>query len=192
MFGGTKVMGELLGTNDNCSCIAKDQVRAQAACVGFILEDELPYCLFKSVKQEYVFTDRALIIYAGEAAVGKKRFVSRFDYTEHIISNVSFETAGMSATDLDCELKFDIGNKQVSIDVKKNEQDIAISYYRGILRVSQAMMQNRQKFRTALEMMGKSLTSGTPAGKDLEALIEQVYHRYNPISYSDAFQRAGF
>lgn len=187
--GGAKVMGEMLGQNDNCTCISKDHVRAEAVCAPFILEEDIPFCLFKSNKQEFVLTDKAMIIYAGEAAAGKKRSVSRFDFYEHVITNVSFETAGLSATDLDCELKFKIANYAISIDIKKSEQDTAIAYYRGILRVSREMEKNVQKFKT----LTKALTSTVGiSGPELEAQLEHIYNRYQPESYEDVFRSAGF
>ena len=82
-------------------------------------DDEKIFFLIKSKTDEYCFTNLALIHVDGTSAVSKKRLVKRFDYYRHKISHVMIETAG--TVDLDCELKFMIGNEEFSIDVDRNQ-----------------------------------------------------------------------
>ena len=60
---------------------------------------------------QYIFTDKAFVAVFGEAAAGKKRLIRRWDFYDEYISEVVFETAGVGATDHDCELKFVIGRE---------------------------------------------------------------------------------
>lgn len=192
MFGGaaTKVMSDVMGTADNCSCFYRGHAKSQFTYAAFLLPDETPYMLFKSVKAEYCFTDIAVVITYG-AAAGKKRTVLRLDYAESSITNVTFETAGMSITDLDCEIKFQIGNQALSIDVKKAETDQAIPGYRVLQELSRVQVRNQKKLRLAIENVHKglppSLDSNTAAHQI--NLVHTLFETLNPISYKEVFER---
>jgi hypothetical protein len=186
-----KVMGEAMGVADNCSCFFRANARSQFTYAPFLLPDETAYLLFKSSKAEYCFTDNAVVISFGEAAAGKKRTVLRFDYAEDIVDNVTFETAGMSVTDQDCEIKFKIGVQPVSIDIKKAETDQAIMAYRVIVELSRVQGRCRKKLRIATENLQKGLPPNLDAstGAHQIQLVHSLIETLNPMSYKDVFER---
>lgn len=92
--------------------------KGAAADYLFHEDQEKIYFLIKSRKDEYCFTNLALIHVDGESAISAKRVIRRCDFAQHAIADVSIETAG--TVDLDIELKFSIGEKPFSIDVRKS------------------------------------------------------------------------
>ena len=185
-------MAEVAGTSDNCSVYFRDQAQANATFAHFLLPNEKPYILLKSIKAEYIFTNLAYIFSYGEAAAGRKRNIYRYDYCMHKLSNVSFETAGMSVTDLDCEIKFTLGDNNISIDVKKAETELAVMVYRVILQLSLEQQRDEQK----LEFAKASLTQAHFHVQDeIKAanhmsLIDQIITKFNPVSYHELFEIA--
>lgn len=200
MFGGaSRVMSEMAGTSDNCTCIFdSNRIRAESQYVGlFVPHDEIPFMLLKCIKGEYIFTDKAFITVFGDAAVGKKRFVGRYDFYDNYISEVGFETSGIGATDLDCELKFLIGGNAVSIDIKKAEADAAAMVYRVLIAVSRAQVINAQKYKLAESALLRNTFTEAKQGNlprtvhDDMTAIDGIYERYRPASYIEVFRSTG-
>ena len=52
-------------------------------------DQEKIYFLIKSRKDEYCFTNLALIHVDGESAISAKRLIRRYDYAQHAITQVS-------------------------------------------------------------------------------------------------------
>ena len=118
---------DMMGTSDNCVPISRHS--KDAAIIGdllnYITTDEKPYIILKSKVKEYIFTDCALIYVERDNAAGTKRRFTRFDYIDHMITQPSFETAGMGMTDLAVELRFHIGQQFIEIDIVKAELEKA-------------------------------------------------------------------
>lgn len=192
MFSGAaKVMGEMTGVSDNCSCYFRANAATQFTYGAFLLPDETPYILFKSIKEEYCFTDMSLVVSAGEAAVGKKRTIRRFEYANDMVDDVSFETAGVSVTDLDCEIKFRIGGAYISLDVKKSETELAVMAYRVILELSRVQQRCAKKMALAADSIKKTFPSGLEAtsGVHQVQLVHTLVETFNPVSYKEVFER---
>ena len=114
-----KIAAEALGLSDIGVIVeSKDFDKVDADDYLFHEDHEKIYFLIKSRKDEYCFTNLALIHVDGESAISAKRVIRRYDYAQYAIAQVSIETAG--TVDLDIELKFTIGDKLFSIDVRKS------------------------------------------------------------------------
>ena len=165
----------------------------------FILAEETAYIVLRSLKDINIFTDQAYIRISGNAAVGTKRNVVRLDWAKYEISSVRFETTGMSATDLDCELKFTIANTEVSIDIVKEREVDAIKIYRLLCSLCKVQQQNvrLKSFSSTLPQIHVTLPSGVEPGptvtSTLTTWIEEALSRYDPVSYKGVFEnyRAG-
>ncbi|HYW30240.1 MAG TPA: PH domain-containing protein [Gemmatimonas sp.] len=81
-------------------------------------DKERIFFLIKSKKDEYCFTNLALVHVDGDSAVSSKRSIRRYPWGTSAVHGVSIETAG--TIDLDIELKFNIGDVKLSIDVRKS------------------------------------------------------------------------
>ena len=108
----------------------------------------------------------------------------RLDWAKNDITTVSFETAGMSVTDQDCELKFTVGQMTFSIDIAKEQQLQAIKIYRLITRLCQTQQQNARlkAFTSTLPQIHINLPSGVEAGPVVTAALttwidEALLHR---------------
>ncbi len=184
-------MSEVTGTADNCSVFFRVQAMNNFGYRTFLLPDETPYILFKSHKAEYCFTDAGFITSFGDATLGKKRSVVRFDWCDDRLDRVSFETAGMSVTDMDCEVKFQIGSAYISVDIRKSETDAAIAAYRVLVELSRTQSRFTKKLKIANDSIAKSLSA--PLDANSGALHFQLAHSLietlNPISYREVFER---
>jgi hypothetical protein len=107
---GLSDIGVVIGPNDYDKVDADDYL--------FHEDNEKIFFLIKSKKDEYCFTNLAMVHVDGESAVSSKRSIRRYPWSKCPVSNVAIETAG--TIDLDVELKFTIGDVTLSIDVRKN------------------------------------------------------------------------
>jgi hypothetical protein len=198
MFGGvTKVLSEGVGTADNCSVyFGQPNIQAKSDYLQFILPDEQPQILMKCTKGEYIFTDCGFTVIFGEAAAGRKRQIRRFDYREHAVHDIAFETCGV--VDNDCTMTLNIGSTSISIDIKKPEQELGIKVYRILHALSIVQEAEKRYFALASSAfnaaLGSSLTSDPAALNNLIGIsmqgAESIANRYNRRSYRDVFEQA--
>ncbi len=121
---------EMAGTSDIGMILAPDQFnQAQADDYIFHEDNEKTYFLIKSKKDEYCFTERALIHVDGESALSTKRNVKRYEYCYNPVQEgVLIETAGN--IDRDVEIKFNLGNNRFDIDVTKSQLESLKDLYK--------------------------------------------------------------
>ncbi len=196
MFSGAKIGADLVGTADNCSSV-HFQATASELSSKYLLNDEKIFIFLKSAKEDHIFTDQAYISVKGNTAGGLKRLIQRFEYHQHAITNVAFETGGVGMTDQDCELKFTIGGMALSIDLKKPELENGILFYRTLAAVAQAQVRNAKR----MAFYSKSspnvhIVDGANAAAILAAVranaVDEVMamtDQYNPVSYLSVFQQ---
>ncbi|TYZ67249.1 hypothetical protein PybrP1_006027 [[Pythium] brassicae (nom. inval.)] len=163
MFKG--LTKDLSGTADIC-LIATDYSKLLAH--GYLLpaEEEILFA-FASAKEEFVFTNEALITVRGENATTTRKLVERVEFRDHQIADVKFETTGR--VDRDCELKFQIGVKSVSIDVARKEEDAAKLYYKALVGLAREQEERARRWsfaQSGLERAAKSLKLRATAPKD--------------------------
>ncbi len=108
----------------------KDFDKVDADDYLFHEDQEKIYFLIKSKKDEYCFTNLALVHVDGDSAISSKRTIRRYDYSHNAISHVAIETAG--TIDLDIELKFAMGDKKFSIDVRKDYIEALKDIYKAL------------------------------------------------------------
>ncbi len=126
-----KFAAEALGLSDIGVIVAqKDYDKVDADDYLFHEDQEKIYFIIKSKKDEYCFTNLALIHVDGESAISAKRTIKRYDYAQHTVTGVTIETAG--TIDLDIELKFAIGDKPFSIDVRKGHLEQLKDIYKAL------------------------------------------------------------
>jgi len=123
-----KIASEALGISDIGVIISpQDYDKVDSDDYLFHEDGEKIYFLIKSKKDEYCFTNLALIHVDGDSAVSSKRRVKRYEYYAYHFANVSLETAG--TLDMDIELKFTINDHPYSIDIsKKHVEDLKDIY----------------------------------------------------------------
>ena len=113
-----KFAAEALGISDIGVIVGpEDYSKVDADDYLFNEDGEQIFFLIKSKKDEYCFTNLALVHVDGDSAVSSKRSIKRYDYASYRITDVSIETAG--TLDMDIELKFNLDDTRFSIDIKK-------------------------------------------------------------------------
>jgi hypothetical protein len=193
------IVSDVTGGADVCKCIPRDKIVDQEG-MRYVMPDEKVYIYLKALKEEFIFTDHAIITVIGNSGRGTKRMVTRYDYGAYQLEHVRFETAGYGITDYDCELKFTIGGTDISIDIEKKETDTAVRYYRALVDVQRAQHHNALRLATTLKVALQreprlNITSGEVA-KTLEAMsldamgfAENIHAQYTPTSFSDVFMK---
>lgn len=195
------VMSELTGGADICHA-ATDLASVQAT--AYPREGEVVLFALVSTKEEYAFTNEALVTVCGDSAMSTKRTVDRLEYQSERLAHVKFESCGV--TDRDCELKFVMGSHNMSIDIAKAEQAVAQHYYRVLqaLRCEQETNFRAWEFaRQALEIAVRSTTTTDAvggAGGGGKVLLEQAgsvqswlhdaFGHTNPVCYRAVIERA--
>jgi hypothetical protein len=137
-----KFAAEALGISDIGVIVGPaDYSKVDADDYLFSEDGEQIFFLIKSRKDEYCFTNLALIHVDGDSAVSSKRSIKRYDYASHQISGVVIETAG--TLDMDIELKFNLDNTKFSIDVKKTFIEQLKDIYKALISIG------KQQYRDA-------------------------------------------
>lgn len=117
-------------------------------------EGEKIHFLIKSKSDEYCFTNLALIHLDGDKATSSKRNIFRYDYYKYPIRNVSIETAG--TIDLDLEIKFKLGEKDISVDIARKEGEAIADLYKSLVEISLIQDENERKKEYAKESLSIS------------------------------------
>jgi hypothetical protein len=186
---------DLTGTADICRPV-RDLSKALA--VDYLLPGETLHFALNSAKEEFAFTNMALIACVGATATTTRKLVTRYDYKTDKIDEVEFETAGR--VDRDVEIKFIIGGYKMSIDIAKDEIATAVIYYKVIELLSREQRRNLRAWDLAKTAMGhaaEALRLSEAGGFTLtsqsdEALtwLQAQYDRFNPRCYRDVIGRA--
>lgn len=196
-----KFASEALGISDVGVIIPPaDYDKVDADDYLFHEDGERIFFLIKSRKDEYCFTNLALIHVDGDSAVSSKRSIKRYDYINHRISGVSIETAG--TIDLDVELKFAVDGAQVfSIDVRKSFLESLKDIYKALVTISR--LQNRNEIARAnalrcLDAVASMYKVNAVGGEDavvkqyntvLDNLNAAMLDRHAGRDFSDVFER---
>lgn len=180
MFG--KIASEALGLSEVGKVISPadyDKVESD----DYVLHEdgERIFFLIKSKTDEYCFTDKALIHVDGSSATSKKRSLKRYTYAHNPISDVSMETAG--TVDLDVEIKFTIGNKELSVDVHKRFIEEIKDLYKALLCIAEMTHENRVLHEHAHSSV--KLTSETLGRSRLgEGAVVDVFNDINQAAFT--------
>ncbi len=199
MFG--KIASEALGLSDIGRVIKKEDYNKVESDDYIITENgEKIYFLIKSKKDEYCFTNFALIHLDGDSAISKKRLLKRYDYSKNDIKDVLLETAG--TIDLDVELKFYIGDVKFSIDCHKENLEQIKDIYKTLIEISSLMRQEQVELSVverSLELTSNSLARNNSQQSILEQskelysffqqTLEQATKEANHKDYSEVFEK---
>ena len=154
----SKVTSEALGTSDICQVISPVDFAASPSIAYLLTVDgEQPYFILRSKKDEYCFTDRAMVHLDGESALSSKRLVQRYNYHTCEFRDVRIETAG--TVDLDCEIKFVLGNKGFSLDVNRKQLTPLIALYKVLIAISSIQAKGNTMFELAKLALDRTSSS---------------------------------
>lgn len=170
-----KLASEALGLSDIGVIVpAADFNKVDADDYLFSEDGEKIFFLIKSKKDEYCFTNLALVHVDGDSAVSSKRVIKRYDYLSHRISHVTLETAG--TIDMDVELKFQIGDgAPFSIDVRKNFIEQLKDIYKALHSIGKLQDRDAQARDIAMQCLG---VTGQMFKLGQEVTEEQVSRHY--------------
>ncbi len=170
-----RLASEALGLSDIGVIVpAADFNKVDADDYLFSEDGEKIFFLIKSKKDEYCFTNLALVHVDGESAVSSKRVIKRYDWLSHRISHVTLETAG--TIDMDVEIKFHIGDgAPFSIDVRKNFIEQLKDLYKALHSIGKLQERDEQARAHAMECLG---VTGQMFKLGQEVTEEQVSRHY--------------
>ncbi|TMW58313.1 hypothetical protein Poli38472_011901 [Pythium oligandrum] len=194
---------DLSGSADICKAVT-DFRKLEAA--NFLLPGEQVMFAFQSPKEEWIFTNEAIIALYGDSATTTRRLVERFEYRTYYITNVKFETTGR--VDRDCEIKFKANEFDVSIDIARKEENAVKKHYKALLALSREQEHRRRRMEMsnkglktsadALLLQNLSLNSEASAesspltalASSVLASIQNDYETINPRCYRDVLAAA--
>ncbi|WP_338762743.1 PH domain-containing protein [Massilia sp. METH4] len=195
-----KFAAEALGISDIGVIVGPaDYNKVDADDYLFTEDGEKIFFLIKSKKDEYCFTNLALIHVDGDSAVSSKRSIKRYEYASHRISDVTIETAG--TIDMDIELKFSVDDLEFSIDVKKSFIEQLKDVYKALVTIGKQQRRDEVCRENALQALeatasvhklniapdGGTLTSQFNAL--LAALNTAVLDTHTKRDFSDVFAK---
>ncbi|TMW58312.1 hypothetical protein Poli38472_011900 [Pythium oligandrum] len=175
-------------------------VRDLSKClaVDYLVPGETIVFSLQSAKEEFTFTNEAVLFVEGSNATTTRKLVTRYRYKSNVISKVAFESAGR--VDRDCEIKFKIGDTSISIDVARAEDATAQLYYKVLELLSRAQLANVRNWdfcKTALKHSAEALRLTEQSGQTLTrqsdevvAWMQRQYAHYNPECYRDVINNA--
>jgi hypothetical protein len=167
MFG--KMAADALGLSDIGVIVPPaDYNKVDADDYLFHEDGEKIFFLIKSKKDEYCFTNQALIHVDGDSAVSSKRSIKRYEFSSVPVSHVSIETAG--TVDRDVELKFKIGGVDFSIDVKKSFIEPLKDIYKALIAISRQQHKDeaaRGHAQMCLGAVSQAFKLSAGSGEDL-------------------------
>ncbi|EFM08854.1 protein of unknown function DUF1696 [Paenibacillus curdlanolyticus YK9] len=138
-------------------------------------DDEKIFFVIKSKKDEYCFTNLALIHLDGDSALSSKRLLKRYAYSSYRISDVFLETAG--TVDMDVEIKFMVGDTPFSIDVKKSQLESLKDLYKALYKISEIKAHNSTYLKIAdesIEVAKATLSHSMPQNAALSTQFDQI------------------
>ena len=195
-----KLASEALGLSDIGVIVPpSDFDKVDADDYLFHEDNERIFFLIKSKKDEYCFTNLALIHVDGDSAVSSKRSIKRYEYVSEPVSDVTIETAG--TIDMDVELKFTIGGTVFSIDVRKNFIEPLKDIYKALITIGKMQRRDeaaRENALRCLDALGSMYKVGQVAGEEqitqhytalLTTVNSTLLDRYNRRDYSPVFER---
>lgn len=195
-----KLAAEALGISDIGVIVGPaDYNKVDADDYLFSEDGEQIFFLIKSKKDEYCFTNLALIHVDGDSAVSSKRSIKRYDYASHQISSVSIETAG--TLDMDIELKFSLDNTVFSIDVKKAHIEQLKDIYKALITIGKQQKRDavcRDNALRALDATASVHKLNVAPGENglvglygdlLAALNTAMFDTHTKRDFSDVFSK---
>jgi hypothetical protein len=196
-----RIASEALGTSDIGTIVSPANYHQVDADDYLFHEDgEKIFFLIKSKKDEYCFTNLALIHVDGDSAISSKRKVKRYDYSSYTVSQVSIETAG--TIDLDIELKFLLGmNIPFSIDLNKNCIESLKDIYKVLMTIGKIQAKEeiaRNNAMICLQSLSSMYKIDTIESEDslikhynaiLTNLNATILDRYTKRDFSNIFEK---
>ena len=164
-----RIAAEAMGLSDIGIIVSSsDYANVDADDYLFHEDGEKIYFLIKSKKDEYCFTNFALIHVDGESAVSSKRSIKRYEFSRYRVSGVLIETAG--AVDRDVELKFAMDELAFSIDVRKDFIEALKDIYKALIAIGHQQRSDqiaRDNVQPCLAAVASAYKIGTGGSDDL-------------------------
>ncbi len=144
-----KLAADALGLSDIGVVVGPaDYDKVDADDYLFHEDKEKIFFLIKSKKDEYCFTNLALVHVDGDSAVSTKRSIKRYPWSSSHVREVAIETAG--TVDLDVELKFVVDDVKFSIDVRKNFIEQLKDIYKALTSIGRQQEREAQARQHAI------------------------------------------
>ncbi|RLN51141.1 hypothetical protein BBJ29_009933 [Phytophthora kernoviae] len=181
---------DIAGTTDICKVVA--DLSDTWAASYLLPEEEILYSL-QSVRQEFSFTNRALIKVTAETSTTTKKLVERLEYKSHRIEDVKFQSTGV--VDRDCELKLKVGSESFSIDIARDQEVEVKGFYKALVLLGHQQEENEQQWELARQAVSTAADTVKISGTGRESLNQQSddtlawmqaqYTRTHPHSYKE-------
>ncbi|KAK1942811.1 Uncharacterized protein P3T76_005448 [Phytophthora citrophthora] len=186
---------DFAGTSDICDVVT-DLSDAWAA--SYLLPGEEILYALQSVRQEFAFTNRALIQVIAESSTTTKRVVERFEYKTSRVEDVNFESTGV--VDRDCELRVKVGKANLRIAIERSKEEEVKSFYKALIVLGHTQKENEIEWELTQTAVATAKDTVRVSEGDRQSLNKQSdetlgwlktqYERTHPHNYKDVIEGA--
>ncbi|RLN93534.1 hypothetical protein BBJ28_00021290 [Nothophytophthora sp. Chile5] len=181
---------DFTGTTDICHVVT--DFSTTWAATYLLPTEEILYSL-QSVREEFSFTNRALIKVSAETSTTTRKLVERLEYRNSRVEDVKFESTGV--VDRDCELKLKVGSQSFCIDIARGQEAEVKGFYKALVLLGHKQEENeltwelaRQAATTAADTVRLSDANGQSLNQQSDEALSwlQTQHaRTHPHCYKE-------
>jgi len=91
-------------------------------------------------------------------------------------------------TDFACEIKFHTGTTKFSIDVNKNETELAKKYYLALVRVSMEQTKHGYILTNSFQALQKIILNDAAHASSMTDLVESLIHKHQIENFGFVFE----
>lgn len=161
----------------------------------FMLKNEVGYHYLVSVDQEIIITNFGILYSIKESITSSKNTLSRIDFKDNQITELRVETAGK--LDRDAELKFKLGETDISWDIRKEQLVGIFEINRDLsdVALTQSIYLNQiDNLKQSLGYAQTSLSKSTSStsSDEFKNIVEYSEKRLNDklvLDFSESFKR---
>lgn len=135
---------------------------------------------------------------SAETSTTTRKLVERYEYKNHRVENVKFESTGV--VDRDCELQFKVGETKFKIDIERGKEEEVKGFYKALVLLGHKQEENELEWELAKQAVttAKDTVRLSEAGR--QSLNQQSdetlgwmraqYERTHPHCYKDVTKGA--
>ncbi|KAL3667610.1 hypothetical protein V7S43_007164 [Phytophthora oleae] len=186
---------DFAGTSDICDVVTE---LSGAWAASYLLPGEEILYALQSVRQEFAFTNRALIKVIAETSTTTRRFVERFEYRTSRVENVNFESTGV--VDRDCELRLKVGRAVLRIAIERSREEEVKNFYKALVVLGHTQNENDIDWDLTKTAVATAKDTVRVSEGDRQTLNQQSdetlgwlktqYERTHPHDYKDVIEGA--
>ena len=177
------LLSDVVGTSDVFEVVS-DLSRCWAS--SYLLPQEEVLYVLQSVRQEFAFSNCALVKVSADTSTTTRRLVERFEYKSNRVDHVKFESTGILYRD--CVLEFCMGNTQFKLDIARDKEGEVKGLYKTLVLLGQKQEENEREWELVQQAVTSTketvrLSGATGQSDETLKWMKVQYERTHPQCY---------